>query len=91
MSFSLLRHLGECPATLEAHDHQPPTQKVPLAAANTAPKPMIPLDLEATLLAIINILKLVPMSRSVIFYPFSDLFLIYFDFISIVSSPRPRL
>src|ERR1700755_1270250 len=64
MSFSLLRHLHECPATLEAHDHQPPTQKVTLRAANTAPKPMIPLDLEATLLAIINILKPVPTSVS---------------------------
>ena len=32
-----------------------------------------------------------PLSRSVIFYPFSDLSLIYFDFISNVSSPRPRL
>ena len=64
MSFSLLRHLGECPATLEVHDHQLPTQKVTLAAANMAPKPMIPLDLEATLLTIINTLKAVPTSVS---------------------------
>ena len=64
MHFSFLRHLGECPATLEAHVHQPPTQKVTLTATNTASKPMIFLDLEATLLAIINILKPVPTSVS---------------------------